>query len=518
MAYGFSRDFAKSLLGLVVQDQAFGYRVVTTVDPEQISQKVVSTVLSTLQGYAISNGGIPNRTVSKELIRKRNYNGDVSDKLMRKCVKAIDGAYKIHPIARADATSILKDAIMDVEVVQALEEGYALYKDRKYDDFFKRMEAARTLASRLDMGSRGVNLAQDLEAYLDKISRGDARVIRYPIGIDALDRSIKGGLGRGELGCILGGEKAGKSMALVHIAATSVLLGLKVCYLSFELGELEVQNRISSNMTALLLDELEEGGPAVSARLGKKLRAILRMGGGNLIVKQFPAKSATVRDVESYLRDVVVRDWGTRPDVLIIDYADEMKSSATRTAATDNTYLQMGEIYSGLRALGAPAEGSYSDHGGFDCVVWTASQVQRAALGKELLEFRDVADSIRKAAIVDLMVAICQTEEEIEIQQHRLFVALCRYAPGFKEVGPYTQDFEHGRLVKFDSTVRRFREGQWQKNSPRTVTGQCAVGSRMISSTPSRCPLTTPSVEASRFVPRFGSHRRAGSFVPLLGV
>jgi len=510
MAYGFSRDFAKSLLGLVVQDPAFGYRIVSTLDPEQISHKVTSTVLSTIQAHAVSNGSIPNRAVTKELLRKRNYNGDLSDKMLRKCVKAVGGAYRLETMPRADATGILKDAIMDVEVVQALEDGYSLYKDRKYNEFFKRMESARTLASRLDMGSRGVNLANDLDSYLDKIAKGEARVIRYPLGVDALDRSIKGGLGRGELGCVLGGEKAGKSMALVHIAATSVLLGLRVCYLSFELGELEVENRISANMTAMLLDELEEGGPKIAAKLGKKLRSILRMGGGNLIVKQFPAKSATVRDVESYLRDVVVRDWGTKPDVLIIDYADEMKSSATRASATDSTYLQMGEIYSGLRALGAPAEGSYSDHGGFDCVVWTASQVQRAALGKELLEFRDVADSIRKAAIVDLMVAICQTEEEIEIQQHRLFVALCRYAPGFREVGPYSQDFERGRLVKFDSTVRRFREGQWQKNSP--TIGHHAGGILTTSSTQSKCLSTIPSAGVSRFVPRYGSPQKVGFY------
>lgn len=484
--YGFSKQFTKALVALILQDPGFGYRVACTLDPELIGGKSAREVFRIVQFHAITNGSIPEKEILRESLQHKLYKGELSSKTLRKSRNYLDSAYRTKPVSRVDASRILKAAILDSEIKQALDDGWALYKSNKFDEFFKRMEMARAVASRLDMGSRGFNMRRDMKDYLQRIANGEARVVRYPIGISSLDSLIKGGLGRGEIGCVLGADKAGKSMALVHIAVTSILLGLNVFYISFELGEMEIENRVFAGITNTHIDLIEEGGEVFANEFGYKLGSILSMTKGNLIVKQFPAKGATVRDVEAYIKDSI-RDWGMSPDVLIIDYADEMRSSSY--ASSENTYLQMGEIYSALRALGSPPDGSYSDHGGFDCSVWTASHVNRAAVGKELLESRDVRDSIRKAAIVDLMIAICQTEEEAQAEQIRLFIALCRYAPKFKEVGPYSTDFEHGRLVRFDSTVSRFRRGvQWQTKMigtsklPPVVSGP-AVGCRMLSST-----------------------------------
>lgn len=526
MAYGFSREFSMGLLALTCQDRGFGYRIAEVIDPSQIKYKVPRTVFSSIQSYAKSNGNIPERRTLREIIHAGNYRGQISDRHARGCLKAVNRSFRARPIPRLDAVNILNSSLLDVEIKQALDEGWGLWKRQEYDEFFRRVEDARKITSRLDLGGKGVNMRKGLDKYLEKIAQGAAKVKRYPLGVTALDKLIKGGLGRGELGCVLGPEKGGKSMALAHIAATSVMLGLNVVYLSFELSELEIENRISANMTNIMIDAIEDGGVRFAAKLGEKLRSIFDHADGNLIVKAFGSKTAGVRDCEAYIRDVVIREEGIHPDVLIFDYADEMKAEGA-SANGENTYLQMGDIYSGIRALGAPPDSSTAEGGGFNCVVWTASQVQRAALGKELLEFRDVADSIRKAAIVDLMVATCQTEEEQEVGQHRLFVALCRYAPGYKEVGPFAQDFEHGRLVKFDNTVRRFRSGLWQKTvsqpriAPKTrgivVASPLAVGEVLTPSMCLRSRSRIPSANPSRCVPRFASHRRAAFFaVPVV--
>jgi len=435
--------------------------VVEALDPDLITYEALGLVFSVLQGYARKEGSIPDRATFQQLLLQRHHSGAVSGSVYKKARKAYKRAFREEPLSREDAKVVLTDAILDVETLAALDDGYKLYKDRKYDDVYSRMEDAQARTRLLDLGSLGASFRREKDEYIEELRSGESKVDRIPIGVDVFDKCIKGGLGRGELGCVLAPEKDGKSMALNHIAATAVLCGLKVVYISAELGKTILRHRYTANLTGLTVDALEEGGDKIADLADERLERIFDRTGGDCVFKVFPSKAATVRDIEAYLRDLQ-RLWGYKPDVLIVDYADELASGA-RNLDSSSTYLTLGQIYSELRALGAPPEDSSGVKGGFNCAVWTASQVQRNAIGNEVLEFKDVADSILKVAKVDLMVSLCRNEEEREVDVVRLYVSACRYAKFPQEVGPFARDYAHGRLVLFDRNARRFEEGTWQQ-------------------------------------------------------
>jgi hypothetical protein len=401
------------------------------------------------------------------MIYTQYHEGIVREEVINEALGLIDVAVSRDPLSRGDAQMLLKGAIYDVEIFKALDEGYKLHKDRKYDDVFERFRAAERSIRSLELGSMGSCFDEGgRKEYYGRIKRKEASVQRFPLGVADLDKLIKGGLGRGELGCILAAEKDGKSMALAHIAASTVLLGYNAVYISAELDRKDVENRFSSNVTGIPLDYIECGGDEAAKEVERRLEDIMGKSGGKIVFKKFPPGIASVGDVTAYLLDVY-RFWDIKPDVLVVDYADELAVKKVRGNRESNHYQDLGQIYTELLALAAPESESSSMVGGLNCAVWTASQIQRSAIGKDVTDFRHVADSILKAAKVSLMVGICRDNYERESNIMRLYLALCRFAPFPKELGPYKRDYAHGRLMELTDAVKRFDAGSlaWIKRS-----------------------------------------------------
>ena len=446
--YALTKEFTLRLLSLVLSDDGFGMRVVEALEPELIPYRSVSLLFSVLKRFTEQEGEFPKAVTCRQLLRSRYHDGVVTEEVYKEALFVHRQSQLLEPVSRAEATIVLEEILLDVELLSALDDAYKLHKDRKYQEIFARLDTAQDRVRLLARGDMGCNMRKDLSRYLDRIEKGEAKVDRIPMGIAELDANIKGGLGRTELGCILGAEKDGKSMALSHIAASDVLLGKIVVYITAELSQLTVENRVTANLTGIHLDDLETGGVAITREVGTRLSNIFEATGGNIFYKHFPPGTATVRDIEAYLRDIR-RFWGAVPDVVIVDYADELADTRkAKNVDSGSTYLALGNIYTDLKALG--------DETRFNCAVWTASQVQRGAIGKQVIEFRDVADSILKVAKVDLMLSLCRDEEERSVDLLRIYVAACRFAPFPSEVGPFTRDYEHGRLITFGETARRF--------------------------------------------------------------
>ena len=489
-SYGLSNEILLRLLSLVFSDPGFGARVVGVIDPNHIGQKSVSLIFSALQGY-VSRGRIPEDAVLRQIIYNQYHDGIVREEVINDALDLIDVAKSHDPLSRADAQLILKGVIYDVEIFKALDEGYKLHKDRKYDDVFERFRVAERSVRSLELGSMGSCFDDGgRKEYYGRIKSREASIQRFPLGVADLDKLLKGGLGRGELGCILAAEKDGKSMALSHIAASNVLLGYSVVYISAELDRKDIENRFASNITGIPLDDIEDGGDEIAEEVENRLESVITSSGGKIVFKKFPPGVASVGDVTAYLIDVY-RFWDVKPDILVIDYADELTVKKVRGNRESNHYQDLGQIYTEMLALAAPESESSNIVGGLNCAVWTASQIQRSAIGKDITDFRYVADSILKAAKVSLMVGICRDNYERESDILRLYLAICRFAPFPKEIGPYKRDYAHGRLIEFTDKVKRFDEESlaWIRRSVARTSVARAPETQKLKSTPKRYRL-----------------------------
>lgn len=226
---------------------------------------------------------------------------------------------------------------------------------------------------------------------------------RVPTGIRELDEHTRGGLPKGRLGLVVAPPKRGKTAFLINIGAGAVRAGYKVIHFTLEINKRETAVRYASSFLNRPFSFLREYPEQV-----KKALTRLKGRGGELYIEEYIGVAPTVEEIES-----VIRSHRTQFDVAIVDYPD---LCATRTSFKEER-AHYKEIYTGLRRLGTK----------MDLTVWGASQSNRGSFAKKVLSMEDIAEDIRKIAICDLAVFVCQTPEEKEEDLARLFIGATRF-------------------------------------------------------------------------------------------
>ena len=237
--------------------------------------------------------------------------------------------------------------------------------------------------------------ADYLDYYDDLVPRifTDHNALRTTTGYLPLDEALEGGIDRGELLQFLGLWSKGKSSMLVGMARGCLLHQLRVLVITCELKP----RRWAARLDRAILGKTREEVLREPKRYIRQIQR-LKQAHGRLIIKGFPAGTATVDDVEALmlrLRD----EEGFAPDRLIVDYAGEM---GLRRAYADNPRLGIIDVYRGLRAIAQK----------WDIGVVTAGQTDQAAEGREHVGGRNQSEAKGINAVIDIGVAIAQTSEE----------------------------------------------------------------------------------------------------------
>jgi len=303
----------------------------------------------------------------------------------------------------------VKDRVTEFGKRQALVEAVmnsadVIEKSGDYEIIRKIIDDALLVGS--DISDLGLDYFDDIKGRIHLYETGDDDVQRFPTGISPeLDRSMNGGLGRGEQGVVIAPPGVGKTITLINIGANAVRLGFNVAHYSFEMSDKQISRRYDRCFLDKNLDYIRENIPAVT----EAIQNIAFHCKGNLIIKRYPTKGATVNDIRSNLTQLRIQKNFT-PDVIIIDYPDIMKASVSYT---EKRHV-LESIYEDCRALATE----------FNCAVWVASQTNRTALSKKVITMEDLAEAFTgKAGTADFMVALCQTLEEKEDGIMRLFLA-----------------------------------------------------------------------------------------------
>ena len=152
-----------------------------------------------------------------------------------------------------------------------------------------------------------------------------------------MDEITGGGGGRGEIGVVIAPTGVGKSMVLVHLGAEAVKAGMTVVHYTLELKDTVIASRYDSCITGIPLNELMDRK--------EEIREYLRDIDGTLIVKEYPTKTATTNTIRAHLQKLKQQD--IVPDMIIVDYADLLKTLSTRSEKRE----ELESIYEELRAI-----------------------------------------------------------------------------------------------------------------------------------------------------------------------
>lgn len=247
----------------------------------------------------------------------------------------------------------------------------------------------------------------------ERYSMINADVPRLPCDITMLNKVMHGGVARKTLNLIGAGVNIGKTLNLCHLASAYALAGFKVVYFSLEMAQEEIAKRIDANLQDVDINGLRGmTKPAWDA----KMTQVRKMAKGNIIIKEYPTRGASVVQFRSFLRELKIKK-NFIPDVIMIDYIGICASSILKLGGTINTNTYQGSIGAEIRALAKETNSA----------IWSAQQLNREGFTSSDPDLNNTADSWDLAGIADFYMMLTQSEELAKLNQFQVIQVKSRY-------------------------------------------------------------------------------------------
>jgi len=237
---------------------------------------------------------------------------------------------------------------------------------------------------------------------------------KIPFDLDMLNKITKGGLSNKTLNVVLAGTGVGKSLFMCHAAAANLMDNKNVLYITMEMAEERIAERIDANLLNLSMDELKVVDKQIyDKRLGK----VKESSRGRLIIKEYPTAGAHAGHFRALLEELHLKQDFT-PDIIYIDYLNICSSQRLRYGANVNSYTYVKTIAEELRGLAVE----------YDVPIMSATQTTRSGFTNSDPGLEDTSESFGLPATVDLMFALISTEELEELGQIMVKQLKNRYA------------------------------------------------------------------------------------------
>ena len=226
---------------------------------------------------------------------------------------------------------------------------------------------------------------------------------KMPFDLEYFNKITKGGLPNKTLNICLAGTGVGKSLFMCHMASNCLLMGKNVLYITMEMSEERIAERIDANTMNVPMKEL----PDVSKKeYDKKIQRIKNKTKGKLIVKEYPTAASHVGHFRHLLQELNIKK-DFRPDIIFIDYLNICASHRIRPGSGANSYTLVKSIAEELRGLAV-------EH---DVPMVSATQTTRSGYGSTDIGLEDTSESFGLPATADLMFALITSDELEDLDQ-----------------------------------------------------------------------------------------------------
>ena len=245
----------------------------------------------------------------------------------------------------------------------------------------------------------GHDYIDDYEERYESYHRVETKV---PFDLDFFNKITKGDLPNKTLNIALAGTGVGKSLFMCHVASSVLLQGRNVLYITMEMAEEKIAERIDANLLNVDIQQLAQ---LPKMMFENKITALSKKTQGKLIVKEYPTASAHAGHFRALLNDLALKK-AFRPEVIFIDYLNICTSQRFRNASV-NSYTMVKSIAEELRGLAVE----------FNVPLVSATQTTRSGYGSSDVDLTDTSESFGLPATADLMFALISTEELEEQNQ-----------------------------------------------------------------------------------------------------
>jgi archaellum biogenesis ATPase FlaH len=284
---------------------------------------------------------------------------------------------------------------------------------------------------------------------------------RVPFDLEFFNKITNGGLPNKTLNIALAGTGVGKSLFMCHMAASSLSEGKNVLYITLEMAEERIAERIDANLMNITMDDLHE---LPKKMFDDKIAKITKKTSGSLIVKEYPTASAHSAHFRGLIKELAIKK-SFKPDIIFIDYLNICASSRFKGVQNANSYTIVKSIAEELRGLAVEC----------DVPIMSATQTTRSGFASTDVDLTDTSESFGLPATADFMFALISNEELDALNQIVVKQLKNRYNdPTINKRFVLGIDRSRMRLYDVDNTQQNdlVDSGQFTPNSQTKATNQ----------------------------------------------
>ena len=262
----------------------------------------------------------------------------------------------------------------------------------------KNRDAIPTILSDALSVSFNRNVGHDyLEDYEERYELYNRKESRIQFDLEYFNKITKGGLPNKTLNIALAGTGVGKSLFMCHHASSVLLEGKNVLYITLEMAEEKIAERIDANLLNVNIQEIVDLPKPI---FESKVTSLAKKTQGSLIIKEYPTASAHSGHFKALLNELALKK-AFKPDIIFIDYLNICASSRYRAGSNVNSYSYIKAIAEELRGLAVEA----------NVPIVSATQTTRSGFASSDVDLTDTSESFGLPATADLMFALISTEE-----------------------------------------------------------------------------------------------------------
>jgi len=381
----------------LLNDDGYARRTLPYLKGDYFQERHEKTIYQEIDKYISQYNALPTR---EALVIELDNNGKISDEDFSECSKIIGDLVIEEEVDKEWLIEKTEKFCQEKAIYNAIMQSISIIEG---DEKSEKGEIPELLSDALSVSfdpSVGHDFLDDSDDRWDFYHRIEERI---PFDIDYLNKITKGGLPKKSLNIILAGTGVGKSLAMCHMASANLLDGKNVLYITMEMAEEKIAERIDANLLNVTLDDL--------ANLSKEMydKKIARVRGktsGKLIVKEYPTASAHTGHFRHLLNELRLKRSFT-PDIIYIDYLNICMSSRIKSGVNVNSYTLIKAIAEELRGLAVERV----------VPIVSATQTTRSGFTSSDVDLTDTSESFGLPATADFMMALISTEELQDLNQ-----------------------------------------------------------------------------------------------------
>ena len=379
------------ILRNLLYNEEYLRKVIPFIKPEyfeELNQKIIFEEISNFVGEY-------NQLVTKEAlsieIEKRT---DINDESFQNIVKLVT-AFENETVEFNWLVDTTEKWCRDRAIYLALMESIQL-ADGKDDQ--KGRDGIPSILSNALAVSFDNHVGHDyLTDYEERYESYHRKEDKIPFDLEYFDKITKGGIPNKTLNIALAGTGVGKSLFMCHVASSALLQGKNVLYITLEMAEEKIAERIDANLLNVNIQDITD---LPKQMFEDKVTALAQKTQGTLIIKEYPTASAHSGHFKGLLNELALKK-SFRPDIIFIDYLNICASSRYKAGSNVNSYSYIKAIAEELRGLAVEA----------NLPIVSATQTTRSGYGSSDVELTDTSESFGLPATADLMFALISTED-----------------------------------------------------------------------------------------------------------